>query len=382
MINVIRKQSINTESLQISTTDIEALDTGESIILMEPVKQYINISYDANGKPNTPTVNIGAQYDHRVTWLHFDLEHLIWNLDAARDYTADTKYNHYIFKMVVTNLSTGRTSVWEFDGVDFEIPSGVTKEAGICKFTLVIEEFQDKFNGNPSGSTEDLLEGNIRDNSPSEIERFVAAPFKGRVYESIYKPEYDIFAVAEDTNQEAALVKPMILCTLSDDGVFISDENEIGQKYDSFVRYLKFNPRRISAHLNDFNVFAIFKKDNLFYSSLFEVTDPDDPLDDYSASHPIIAWIPKEVYQEAGTWQVAIIACAGKLDDIALNDENGDYYLYVSRPIKMKVKDNPLNETLITQEPILSITTNLTTELGEIIITTEDEIYQASKKEV
>ena len=201
MINVIRKQSINTESLQISTTDIEALDTGESIILMEPVKQYINISYDANGKPDTSVVNIGAQYDHRVTWLHFDLEHLIWNLNAARNYTAETKYNHYTFKIIATNLSTEKTSVWEFDGVDFEIPSGVTKEAGTYKFTLVIEEFQYGFDGNPNDNVEDSLEGNIRDNSPNEVERFVAAPFKGRVYESIYRPEYDIFTVTEDTNQ-------------------------------------------------------------------------------------------------------------------------------------------------------------------------------------
>ena len=32
-----------------------------------------------------------------------------------------------------------------------------------------------------------------------------------------------------------------------------------------------------------------------------EVTNADDPLDDYSASHPIIAWVPKNVYKNAGT---------------------------------------------------------------------------------
>jgi hypothetical protein len=279
--------------------------------------------------------------------------------------------------MGVTN-SRNETTMWEFDGVDFEVPYGVTKEAGIYKLTLVIEEFQDAFDGHPDGSVDDLFQGNIKDNSPERIERFVAAPIKGKVYESIYRPEYTISAEIEETDQEAALVKPKILCTLSDDGVFLADDLELGQKHDNFIRYLKFNPNRISAHLNDFYVFALFKKDDLFYSSLFEVTKADDPLDDYSASYPIIAWVPRGVYQEAGTWQVAIMACAGKLEDMTTNDDNGDYYLYVSKPIKMKVKDNSLNETLVTQKPTLSITTNLTTNLGEVIITTEDEIFQSS----
>jgi hypothetical protein len=46
----------------------------------------------------------------------------------------------------------------------------------------------------------------------------------------------------------------------------------LGQKYDSYIRYFKFNPRRITAHLNDFYVFAIFKQNDLFYYSMFEHT--------------------------------------------------------------------------------------------------------------
>lgn len=106
---------------------------------------------------------------------------------------------------------------------------------------------------------------------------------------SIYHPDYQIEADIVETDQKASLIKTQIECTLTDDGQFTSDVVELGQKYDNFIRYFKFNPRRITAHLNDFYVFAIFKQNDLFYSSLFEVTDPDDPLDDYSASHPIIA---------------------------------------------------------------------------------------------
>jgi hypothetical protein len=47
-------------------------------------------------------------------------------------------------------------------------------------------------------------------------------------------------------------------------------------------------------------LFALFKKGDLFYSSLFEKTHSDDPFDDHSQSHPVIAWIPTNVYESAG----------------------------------------------------------------------------------
>lgn len=370
MINVIRKQSISgTTKSNISTVDIEAIDTGTSVILLEPVKQSITITYDAFGYADTSLVNLGVQYDHRVTWLHFNLDKLIWNLNAERNYTSDTKYNHYTFKLAITKVSgntVGETSVWEFDGIDFEVPRYITKEAGLYKIVLMIEEFQDS-----------EFMGNIKDESAEKIERFVSAELKGRVYPSIYNPKYDISVEVTETDQEAALIKPKIECTLSDEGDFLTDEIELGQKHDNFIRYFKFNPRRITAHLNDFYVFAIFKKDDLFYYSLFERTNADDPLDDYSASHPIIAWVPRGVYQTSGTWEVAIIAFTGNLEDLNNNNDNGDYYFFVSKPYKMRIAKNNLTEELATKEPILSITSNLVTSIGEVIITTDNDIYQS-----
>ena len=166
----------------------------------------------------------------------------------------------------------------EFDGYDFEIPRGITKEAGLDKIVLIIEDFQ-----------LDEEPGNIDNGLPEFVERFVAAEIKGKVTPSIYNPVYEIEADIVKTDQKASLIKTQIECTLTDDGQFTSDVIELGQKYDNFIRYFKFNPRRITAHLNDFYVFAIFKQNDLFYYSLFERTDADDPLDDYSASHPIIA---------------------------------------------------------------------------------------------
>ena len=91
-----------------------------------------------------------------------------------------------------------------------------------------------------------------------------------------------------ETDQKAALVKPSILCALTDNGEFYTEVNELGQQQDNFIRYLKFNPNKITAHLNDFYIFAIFKQDDEFHATMFEKTNPEDPLDDYSIMHPMI----------------------------------------------------------------------------------------------
>lgn len=100
----------------------------------------------------------------------------------------------------------------------------------------------------------------------------MAAEIKGKVSPSIYNPDETIEVNFEETDQKAALTKPRIECTLTDDGHFTSDVTELGQKYDNYIRYFKFNPRRITAHLNDFYVFAIFKQNDLFCYSMFEHT--------------------------------------------------------------------------------------------------------------
>ena len=278
----------------ISTGEIQATYVGESFVLQEAVKQSIDVKYNSKGYADQTSINLGVQYDHRVTWLHFDLDDLIWNLDnentrgRAIPYDIHRRNNFYIFKLAFTNQSTKETSVWQFDGYNFEIPRGITKEAASYEIVLIIEEYQG-----------DDFQGNIVD-TPDSIERFVARPIYGTVQSTFYNPSLDITATLEETDQLAALIKPQIQCTLTDIGVFASDERELGQQYDNFIRYLKFNPNRITAHLNGFYLFALFKKGDLFYSSLFEKTHSDDPFDDHSQSHPVIAWIPTNVYESAG----------------------------------------------------------------------------------
>ena len=369
-IKVIRANTDKQTNEQISPRDIVVINSGDSLILTEAVKQTIEVKYDAQGKSDIGLINLGIQYDHRVTWLHFNLDELMWHLNSRPDYNDKTWTNFYTFKMLLTHIPTGETSSWEFDGVNFEIPKGITKKAGMYEMVLAIEEYQ-----------KDDFVGNIKEDTPEKIERFVTQPIKGKVIEGLFDPSMEIEAEATETDQEAALVKPKILCTLTDIGVFSADEKELGQQFDNCIRYFKFNPRRITAHLNDFVVMLLFKKDDLFYYSLFERTVADDPLDDYSASHPIIAWIPTGVYQSAGVWQVAVIAFAGNMDDINdLEEDNGDYYFYASKPCKMKVAANKLSLEDITKEPVLSITTNLLTEDGEVVIDSNDAIYQLDEE--
>lgn len=371
MTKIIRLQSNQAVKSKISTTDIEAIDMGESVVLLSAVKKSINITYNSFGYADVSMIELGMQYDHRVTWLHFNLDQLKWHLNEQKGYTEETKYNFYTFKIAFTRIgSKPETFIWEFDGVDFEIPRGITKEAGLYQVVLIIEEWQG----------DDNLIGNIKNEGKEFIERFVTSPIQGTVSTSLYDPKYEIVGEVIETDQEAALIKPTILCSLSDDGQLIVDEKELGQKYDNFIRYFKFNPHRITAHLNDFNIFAIFKQGEKFYSSLFEITSPDDPYDDYTSSHPIIGWIPTNVYQSDGMWDVAIIAFAGKVEDIASNSDNGDYYFYVSKNVKMRVNSNNLTSDDVNKEAELAITTNLLSNAGEIIITEDDEIYEAAQK--
>lgn len=67
MINVIRKDKHIDSAATISTRNIVSVDTGDSILLTDPVKDLIEITYDAFGAPDKKSVVFGVQFDHRVT---------------------------------------------------------------------------------------------------------------------------------------------------------------------------------------------------------------------------------------------------------------------------------------------------------------------------
>ena len=369
---VMRKQQIvDPTTLTISTQDIIAYERGSSLLLTEPVKQAVEIEYDALGYPvaaaTNGIVNLGVQYDHRVTWLSFNLDRLIWRLNEEKGYTDTTKYNYYVFKIAFTDARKN-TQVWEFDGHVFEIPRAITKDTGNYSVVVMIEE-----------EKQDDEVGNIKDETHTE--RFITAPFKAKVEKSFYSPDKEIAATIEETDQKASLVKTPILGTLTDDGSLFVDREEVGQQYDNYISYIKFNPRNITAHLNDFFMFAVFSQGDKFAYSLFEQTSADDPQDDYSASHPVIAWIPPKVCESAGIWKMSVIAFAGNIDDMNNNEDiYGDYYFYVAKEARVKIAKNELTLEDVNKEPITTVSSNILTLENEIIIDKENKIFQSNDK--
>jgi hypothetical protein len=76
MINVIRK-TIDPTSNEISTELVPTTMINESLLLLGPVKATTTIKYNSKGHPDKTSVDLGSQFDHRVSFLDFDLEDLI-----------------------------------------------------------------------------------------------------------------------------------------------------------------------------------------------------------------------------------------------------------------------------------------------------------------
>ena len=377
-------------SFSISRNKLDSVQIDDTWIFKEAVKKTHHLkygslgdvsAYDEKGNPITGILDLGVQYDHRVSWLHFDLEKLDWWASDIDDdpYSKLNKFNYYTFKLALTRLNNygqaQETTVWEFDGVDFEIPRGITKEAGIYEMVLIIEEYQGEEDGN--------VEGNVPDEG-GHIERFVAKPIQGQVFPTFFDPKETLTVLELQTQQKAALAKGAILATLTDDGTFVLDDRELGQQFDSFTRYIKFYPERISKHLDMFTICAVFKQNDAIACSLFETTQENE-LDDWDAEQPLIAWIPTEVYQSPGSWNIIIFAFFGNENDMNnINDPeadlNGDYYFFVSKETSGSVIKNNLTLSDVTSEPILSVTSNILTNAGEIIITADGDIYVAANK--
>jgi hypothetical protein len=79
MINIVRKEKTADKQDIISTKSILAVDTDTKggILLTDPVKDLVEITYDATGHPDQKSVVFGVQYDHRVTWIRFNLSALV-----------------------------------------------------------------------------------------------------------------------------------------------------------------------------------------------------------------------------------------------------------------------------------------------------------------
>ena len=350
LVNRISLQSIN-----ITTEEGDDVDQSPSVYIDEAVKKVINITYDQEGNPSITSENLGMQYDNRVVWLHVNLDNLLWQI-YQEGYDDETKWNRYIFKWhfkLKSSAASEEANSWKFDPQeDFQVPREVTEVAGKYEVTLSIQEdFYYNHSNLANDHTDDSLtpnpwEGNVK----KELEVFVCAPWIGKIDTStIYNPSLDIQVYQRHTDQKRALIKPAIEGTLTDEGDLDFSTLILGRQQDRYIKYIRFNPQKITNHLHDFTLIAAFRSlsttledgSPLLGYSLFEEVQADDLYDDVTESYPIIAWVPPAVTNLGGKWQVCVLAFAGKVDTATLAPE--DYYFYVSKPLKMKVENSYIN---------------------------------------
>lgn len=343
---VVAAHLISNNIIVQSTSNFDLKRTVASTIfeLVEPIKPIVNIKLDMYGKPNTQQINMGIQYEHYSTWIHFDLSDLMWQINTEYNpndnlsYEEEHYYALYDFRIYFKNKQTAEVLSWEFDGIDFQIPWQITQYPGTYEIALVIREKRD-----------DQEEGNVPDTySPFEIsnvdnhETFISYPWLGVVSESYFTPEL-LEGIEEimptDTSQTRALIKPAIDCRLADDGFFMLEpgmDTSLGMYNDNFIRYLRFNPGNITTHLNEFYVFAIFKQNDNIIPVAFEQTETG-AYDD--VTQPLIAWVPSEVYNSPGEWRIMIAAISKnyRTDDESSEDYTELFYRFLSDKITMRV---------------------------------------------
>lgn len=370
MIKIIRKNQdtavvVNEEDL-ISTTSIDVDYDGEgNPILLSPIKNLISISYDENGNPDKETVSLGLKYDHRVTWLSFNLDKLLWGRSNNKIHTNNVDlYDLYNFKMVVKGPD--ETSTWSFDGHTFEINNFITRSSGSHEFILIIEEkTTDEYAGN--------VDDNITDITPDIQERFIAKSFTGTVESSAFNPWSEIKITEFTTDQDRSLIKPIIHCTLTDKGSLTSSSAYIGQKYDNLIRFLSFDKGQLSANLNDFYLIVCYLQGDKYTFSALEKSDNYDE----TTNNEWVSWIPSEVFKIPGNVQMFIIGFLGDPEIInKFDDPNAPYFFYVSYSVMLQVEDNFLiEEDLEADYGADVVVTNFTDYYGNVIYTADGEIF-------
>ena len=68
-------------------------------------------------------------------------------------------------------------------------------------------------------------------------------------------------------------------------------------------------------------------------------------------------------------------AFIGDAQALAEEGDNGDYYFFITNAEKMKVMKNSLTSTDVNELPVLSVTSNILTSFGEVVVTSDDQIF-------
>jgi hypothetical protein len=68
-------------------------------------------------------------------------------------------------------------------------------------------------------------------------------------------------------------------------------------------------------------------------------------------------------------------AFIGDAQALAEEGDNGDYYFFITNAEKMKVMKNSLTSKDVNELPVLSVTSNILTSFGEVVVTSDDQIF-------
>ena len=68
-------------------------------------------------------------------------------------------------------------------------------------------------------------------------------------------------------------------------------------------------------------------------------------------------------------------AFIGDAQALAEEGDIGDYYFFITNAEKMKVVKNSLTSKDVNELPILSVTSNILTKFGEVIVTSDENIF-------
>lgn len=372
VIRLAAKTSASTSTSTISSDGINIFSLmsteGFTIpFLEEPVKQTLTVVYNKDGIPSPSIFEFGNQGDHRVTWLQFNLDELLWNLTKTKDEergNPEHLYERYNFKLAIK--AAEETKVIEFDGKLLEIPSWLTSLGKRIEIILVIEEYQ-----------EDDCSGNVPDTgwtpeSPYEdnIERFVSESFTATIKDSGFQ-ELDIVNLPwENTIQLHTLIKPPVNCSLSDNGDLKVDTMNIGQKFDNLIRFLVFNKADLSAHVQDFDLYIQWSKDDKVYQVSLEKSQDNEDYPEGDKETYWISWIPTAVLADPGKWNLIVLGFLGDQD----KTEDLYYYRFISNKVILTVANNFLIDSELDPE-IIIYNSNFILSNGELLKTSDGKTF-------
>ena len=347
MVKVVRQAKTNIDN-NISHEAIALSFVDEAPVLDVAPKQTITIKYSAEGKPTPATINAGNLGDHRATWLEFDLSELHWGMSKQ---DINEWYNRYIFKLAIREDEN--VEIWEFNGKTLELTSDLTS----CEMILVIEENQD-----------DNYEGNIDDTV--DIERFVADAFKVKFTDVGWEEPTTIQEPELETDQLRSLVKPVITAKLTDLGELTTSSSVLGSKYDSSIRFIAINKKELSSHLWDFDLFIQWRLQDRTITVPLELASENE---DYPEIKNLdeeywISWVPNEVNDNPGTYNMLIYGQLGNTDD------EETYYRIVSNKVALKVENNFLIDNSFVPTKFIG-NSNFVDADDSIILTKDRQIW-------